>query len=79
MPTVYTCLFKLRPYVISLAGIIKESLFIRINNPTLNRNMGKFNLPHIWDRVLLNTSGLNLKRHAQTVGHVHSNNPNTPN
>ena len=23
---------------------------------------GKFNLPHIWDRVLLNTKSLNLKR-----------------
>ena len=24
---------------------IKESIFIRVNNPTLNRNIGKFNLP----------------------------------
>ena len=36
-----------------------------VNNPTLNRNIGKFNLPHIWDRVLLNTPDLTLKRHAQ--------------
>ena len=36
----------------SLARNIKESIFIRINNPTLNRNIGKFNLPHIWDRGL---------------------------
>ena len=48
----------------SLARNIKESIFIRVNNPTLNRNIGKFNLPHIWDRVLLKTPGLNLKRHA---------------
>ena len=41
---------------------IKESIFIRVNNPTLNNNIGKFNLPHKWDRVLLNTQGLNLKR-----------------
>ena len=41
---------------------IKESIFISVNNPTLNNNIGKFNLPHIWDRVLLNTQGLNLKR-----------------
>ena len=33
-----------------------------VNNPTLNNNIGKFNLPPIWDRVLLNTKGLNLKR-----------------
>ena len=46
----------------NLARNIKESFFIRVNNPTLNNNIGKFNLPHIWDRVLLNTKGLNLKR-----------------
>ena len=53
----------------------REGIFIRVNNPTLNRNIGKFNLPHIWDRVLLNTFGLTLKRHALVVGHA---NPNTP-
>ena len=46
----------------NLASNIKESIYIRVNNPTLNNNIGKFNLPHIWDRVLLNTKGLNLKR-----------------
>ena len=56
-----------------LARIIKESIFIRVNNPTLNRNIGKFNLPHIWDRVLLNTPGLTLKWHVQAVGHANSN------
>ena len=40
----------------------KGIYFIRVDNPTLNNNIGKFNLPHIWDRVLLNTPGLNLKR-----------------
>ena len=35
----------------NLARNIKESIFIRVNNPTLNNNIGKFNLPHIWDRV----------------------------
>ena len=29
--------------------LIKESIFIRVNNPTLNRNIGKFQLSHIWD------------------------------
>ena len=57
---------------------IKESIFIRVNNPTLNRNIGKFTLPHIWDRVLLNTPSLNLKRHASSVGHAYSNQPNIP-
>ena len=30
--------------------------------PTLNNNIGKFNLPHIWDRVLINTPGLKLNK-----------------
>ena len=38
-----------------IARTIKESIYIRVNNPTLKRNIGKFNLHHIWDRVLLNT------------------------
>ena len=52
----------------SLARNIKESIFIRVNNPTLNRNIGKFNLPHIWDRVLLNTPGHNLKVTQRLLG-----------
>ena len=56
----------------SSARGIKESIFIRVNNPTLNRNIGKFNLPHLWDTFLLDTPGLNLKRHPQTVGHANS-------
>ena len=43
----------------NFARNIKESIFIRVNNPTLNNNIGKFNLPNIWDRVLLNMPGLN--------------------
>ena len=39
----------------NLARNIKESIYIRANNSTLNNNIGKFNLSHIWDRVLLNT------------------------
>ena len=50
--------------IYGLARNIKESIFIRVDNPTLNRNIGKFNLPQIWDRVLLNTPGLNLNSHA---------------
>ena len=30
--------------------------------PTLNNNIGKFNLAHIWDRVLINTPGLKLNK-----------------
>ena len=41
-----------------LARTIKESIYIRVNNPTLNRNIGKYSLNHIWDRVSLITSSL---------------------
>ena len=40
---------------------IKEALFIRVNNPSLNRNTSKYHLPHIWDEVLHNTSEMKLK------------------
>ena len=42
------------------ARTIKESIYIRVNNPTLNQNVGKYNLNHIWDRVLFKTPGLKL-------------------
>ena len=48
-----------------IARNIKESIFIRVNNPNLNKNIGKVNLPHIWDRVSLNTPGLALKGMSQ--------------
>ena len=38
---------------------IKESIFIKINSPTLNQNIIKYNLSHIWDTVLLTPQGLN--------------------
>ena len=41
-----------------LAITIKESIYMRVNNSTLNRNVGKYNLHHIWDRVLFNTTEL---------------------
>ena len=31
---------------------IQEAMFIRVNNPSLNRNLGKDQLPHLWDEVL---------------------------
>ena len=40
---------------------IKEALYKRVNNPSLNKNIGKYHLPHIWDEVLHNTSELKLK------------------
>ena len=45
----------------NLIRAIKEAIFIKVNNPSLNRNIGKYHLPHIWDEVLLNISQLKLK------------------
>ena len=36
-----------------LSRLIKYSIYIRVNNLTLNRNIGKFNVSLIWDRVSL--------------------------
>ena len=45
----------------NLSRAIKEALHIRANNPSLNRNIRKYHLPHIWDEVLLNTSELKIE------------------
>ena len=45
----------------NLTRAIKEALFIRVNDPSLNRSIGKYHLPHIWDEVLHTTSELKLK------------------
>ena len=50
------------------ARTIKESIFIRVNNPNLNQNIGKYNRSHIWDRVLFNTLGLKLGSSHQSSG-----------
>ena len=46
----------------NLTRTIQEAMFIRVNNPTLNRNIGKYNLPHIWDRILFTIPGLQMKK-----------------
>ena len=51
----------------NIARNIKESIYIRVNNPTLNHNIGKFNLSHIWDRVLINAKGLTLNNHGNNI------------
>ena len=43
-----------------ISRTIKEAIYIRVNNPTLNRNVGKYNLPHIWDKVLFATPELKI-------------------
>ena len=45
----------------NLSRLIKKSMFIRVNNPSLNKNIGKYHLPHVWDEVLINNIELKLK------------------
>ena len=40
---------------------IKEAMSICVNDPSLNRNLGKYQLPHIQDQILQDTPALQLK------------------
>ena len=44
----------------NLRRAIKEALYIRVNNPSFNRNIGKYHLLHIWDEVLFNIPELKI-------------------
>ena len=39
----------------------KEVMYICVNEPSLNRNLGKYQLWDIWDQVLQDTPALQLK------------------
>ena len=45
----------------NLMRTIKEALYIRANIQSLNRNIGKHRLLHIWYEVLFNISELKIK------------------
>ena len=45
----------------SIARTIKEEILIRINDPSINRNIGKYQLPLIWDEVLVKSPELKFK------------------
>ena len=40
---------------------IKEAMFIWVQDQTLNRNLGKYQLPHIWDHLLMASPTLQCK------------------
>ena len=48
------------------SGNIKEAMFICVNDPWLNRNLGKYQLPHVWDNILQDTPALQLKQSSLT-------------
>ena len=45
----------------SITSFFKEAILIRVNDPSLNRNIGKNQLPSIWHEVLGNSPALRLK------------------
>ena len=45
----------------SMTRLIREAMLIRVNDPSLNRNIGKYQLPHIWDEVLVRSPEMHLK------------------
>ena len=45
-----------------MARAVKEAMYIRVNNPTLNKNIGKNNLPQLWDRVLHSIPELKINK-----------------
>ena len=55
--------------IIFITILIKESILIRVNNPTLNRSTGKFQLSHIWDRVLFGTPNIKVANPKGNVQH----------
>ena len=44
-----------------IARTIKEAILIKVNDPSLNRKIGKFQLTLIWDEVLVKSPELKLK------------------
>ena len=58
--------------------LLKNLIYIRVNNPTLSRYIGKFNLHQVWDRVLLINPGLKIKGHVQAIWYAQSIQPDTP-
>ena len=45
----------------SMTRLIREAMLIRVNDPSLNRNIGKYQLPHIWGEVLVRSPEMQLK------------------
>ena len=47
-------------------------IYIKVNNHSLNRNVGKYHLSHLWDRFLFNIPGLKIDS-TQHPLHIHNN------
>ena len=45
----------------SIIRTIKEPMYIRVYDPSLKRNIGRSQLPNLWNDILQDTSGLHVK------------------
>ena len=45
----------------NLSRLIKESMFVRVNGPSLGKGVGRCHLLHVWDGVLVSGMELRLK------------------
>ena len=45
-----------------MARAVKEAMYIRVNNPTLYRNIGKYNMTHFWDGILHSIPELKISK-----------------
>ena len=45
----------------SMTRTIREAMLIRFDDPSLNINIAKYQVPHIWDEVLVKSPELKLK------------------
>ena len=48
--------------VANIARAIKEAIYMSVNNPILTRNIGKYNLPHNWDKFLISIPELKINK-----------------
>ena len=53
-----------------MARSIKEAIYLRVNNPTLNRNVGNYNLPHIWKKNIFHFRAKNKINDLSTTTSV---------
>ncbi len=41
---------------------IKETLYIKVNDPELNRNIGKYTIPDLYNKILKEKGGLTISK-----------------
>ena len=51
-PKLFTFSHKMKTLPWELDRGVKEAIYIRALQPALNRDGGRFNLPHVWDNTL---------------------------